>query len=224
MIDSPMLRSGVPEVVGIAERNPVLATGLRSILLENGMSDVRLDQMDGGFVADIAQLAACEVVVFDPRQLDVSLTEFVTAVREIHEPTAFVGYSFDMSREEIAASCALGRFCFVCKSDDPEQLILGIISAAQGSVFVSRAISGALSSDSVVRPVGAVPNGLADKLSPRERAVLLSFARGLGIKQISQEMRLSERTVNTYKSRAAKKLNLGDRSEIVQYALDNNLI
>lgn len=223
-MNSHSFKSEVPDIVGVAERNPVLAISLRDILIDNGIADVRIGKLEDGSVSDPRAFAECKVVVLDPKQFEADLSEIVQSVRQINEQTAFVGYSFDMSRAEIDAACALGRFSFVCKSDSPEQLLLGIVSAAQGAVFVSRSISCALAPGQTSAPLDTIPSEFGDKLSPRERMVLIAFAKGQGIKQISQEAQLSERTVNTYKSRAAKKLNLRNRAEVVQYALDNKLI
>jgi DNA-binding NarL/FixJ family response regulator len=44
------------------------------------------------------------------------------------------------------------------------------------------------------------------------------LARGLTTKEIAARLELSGKTVETYKSRAAEKLNLRTRAEIVRFA------
>jgi DNA-binding NarL/FixJ family response regulator len=58
-------------------------------------------------------------------------------------------------------------------------------------------------------------------LTDREEAVLRYVAMGLATKEIAADISLSQKTVETYKSRAVKKLSLSSRSEIVQYAIRN---
>lgn len=57
------------------------------------------------------------------------------------------------------------------------------------------------------------------KLSEREEEVLRLLARGLTMKTVSPSLRLSPRTVETYKTRAMLKLNLRTRADLLRFAL-----
>ncbi|WP_068115986.1 helix-turn-helix transcriptional regulator [Tropicimonas marinistellae] len=210
-------------VAGIAEENPVLAKGVSVLLAESGMIQGRVIPMKDGQPASDRDVAPCNVVIFDPCQIDENIGAFVARVRSLRKDAAFVAYSSDAAGGHFEPPGDGSPFCHVSKSDDPEHLLLATLSAHRGAIYVSRAVS---SADGLPADVLAsrVASRVGDKLSPRENAVLCAFARGKGLKQISEDLGLSERTINTYKSRAARKLNLSNRSEIVQYALTNRLI
>lgn len=80
--------------------------------------------------------------------------------------------------------------------------------------------------DSVSRADG--PHGLADandvnplceeKLSGREREVLLLLAEGMTNRQAAEQLFLSVKTVETYRSRIMRKFGLRDRLEMVRFA------
>ncbi|QEL17685.1 DNA-binding response regulator [Limnoglobus roseus] len=55
-------------------------------------------------------------------------------------------------------------------------------------------------------------------LSERETAVIRSLALGYSNKQIAQQMGVSMKTIETYKTRALEKLGVRTRVEIVRYA------
>ncbi|MFD0978437.1 helix-turn-helix transcriptional regulator [Tropicimonas aquimaris] len=209
-------------VAGIAESNPILARGVSAILADSGVVEGRVLPVSGDSRACAPELATCDVVIFDPSQTGDDLTAYVAHVRSARKDAAFVLYSDAFSHRDIQSAIALGRICCVCKSDEPEQLVLATLSASRGATYFSLSVADALDQPAA-RPEQDYPM-LDDRLSPRESAVLLAFARGRGLKQISDELGLSERTINTYKSRAARKLGLSNRSEIVQYALANGLI
>lgn len=61
-------------------------------------------------------------------------------------------------------------------------------------------------------------------LSSRELQVIMRIAKGLTISTIAEEMRLSPKTISTYKGRAMKKLNIDSESELILYALRTGLI
>ena len=59
--------------------------------------------------------------------------------------------------------------------------------------------------------------GEAISLSQRELAVLRLVARGYGNKEMAARLELSIKTVQTYKTRAMKKLRLRTRADVVRY-------
>ena len=59
------------------------------------------------------------------------------------------------------------------------------------------------------------------KLSEREEEVLRLLARGLTMKDVSPKLRLSPRTVETYKMRAMLKLDLKTRADLMRFALQS---
>ncbi|MCJ7806922.1 MAG: response regulator transcription factor [Clostridia bacterium] len=63
-----------------------------------------------------------------------------------------------------------------------------------------------------------------DQISPREMEVLQLIARGLGNKEISAQLFISERTVKTHVTHLLGKVNLRDRTQLAIYALQNKLV
>lgn len=61
-------------------------------------------------------------------------------------------------------------------------------------------------------------------LSQREEQVLLLIASGHSYKEIAGQMSVSVKTVETYRARIMKKLELKSRAELVHYAIDSGLL
>jgi two-component system response regulator NreC len=61
-------------------------------------------------------------------------------------------------------------------------------------------------------------------LTDRERNVLRRTAQGYSSSEIGDALGISPKTVDTYRARVMKKLNLSHRSELVSYALDAGLL
>ncbi|MGB9665478.1 MAG: response regulator transcription factor, partial [Ignavibacteria bacterium] len=61
------------------------------------------------------------------------------------------------------------------------------------------------------------------KLSDREFQVMKLIAKGLRSKEIANYLKISEKTVTTYRGRILKKLGLDSNSEIVRYCIDHNI-
>lgn len=61
-------------------------------------------------------------------------------------------------------------------------------------------------------------------LSEREREVLVHVARGYTSFEIGEQLNISPRTVDTYRSRIMQKLGLEHRHQLVDYAVKNHLL
>lgn len=113
-------------------------------------------------------------------------------------------------------SVTSGALGIVLKSSGSDTLLLALHSVARGSLFLDPYISGDMAKLMLHQPLvneSAV-------LSAREKAVVIYLADGLSIKQISKELSIKSKTVETYKARALEKLNLNSRAQLIRYAFD----
>lgn len=68
------------------------------------------------------------------------------------------------------------------------------------------------------------PRGETEALSSREIEVLRYIALGYTQKEIGEKLFIRGKTVDTYKARIQKKLNMEKRSQLVRYALEQKII
>ena len=67
------------------------------------------------------------------------------------------------------------------------------------------------------------PEGGQNRLSRREEEVLRLLVKGHLGKEVAARLKISVKTVETYRSRIAAKLGISGRAELLQYALKNGL-
>jgi DNA-binding NarL/FixJ family response regulator len=60
------------------------------------------------------------------------------------------------------------------------------------------------------------------RLSERELEVIRLIAAGQTLKEIAEHLRVSARTVETYRARAMEKLCLKTRAELIRYAIQSD--
>jgi DNA-binding NarL/FixJ family response regulator len=65
---------------------------------------------------------------------------------------------------------------------------------------------------------------LQDKLSFREFQTLKMLASGLTVSDIAEKLFLSVKTISMYRSRILQKLKLKNNSELISFAIKNNLL
>lgn len=109
---------------------------------------------------------------------------------------------------------------FVTKSDDMSELLDAIKMVMRGySFFPQSTYQAHEQTDS-----DHDDDGLLEQLSDRELSVLISIGKGMGNKQIGEQLLLSEKTISTYKHRLKQKLNAQSLIDLIDFARRNNLI
>lgn len=135
-----------------------------------------------------------------------------------HPPRVLISTSQDESRHGLRFIQS-GAAGFISKAAGVEDLVKGVESILDGRNYVSPVLAQHLVH--YVKPQSQVSS--EELLSEREFAVMVKLAEGYAIKDIASLMRLSSKTVSTYRARLMQKLNLKSLAEIVRYCLDNNI-
>lgn len=199
--------------VMVYDPNPLLATSVRSGL-----------QLGGPFTAQccsddlLENLVAFRpnILVLDPAHLPLDLDNWLAELAQRLpncEVLAYVG----ADNRAAARRCLSAGFVGVVSQRQGIQTLLEAVTVARlGGIYVDQCFAPA------VEPEAAAKTRSAEALSERERFVLEHVARGFSNKEIARELGLSAKTVETYRARAAGKLGLRRKSDIVQYALRND--
>ncbi len=109
---------------------------------------------------------------------------------------------------------------YLTKSSVAGELYVAVQKVLSGGKYVSAALAEQLARVISV-PSLQQPH---ETLSARELEVLRQVAKGRTIKEISAELCLGEKTVATYRKRAAEKLGLSTNVELARYALRHELV
>lgn len=113
-----------------------------------------------------------------------------------------------------------GAAGYLGKNHSRAELIDAIRQVARGASYVSPSLAGTLISD--LSGGGRKPRHTT--LSDREFQVLCLFGSGIAFKQIAAELRVSPKTVSTYRSRILDKLRLKSNAAIIRYAIEHDLV
>ena len=126
--------------------------------------------------------------------------------------------------EYIYKALRAGASGFVLKDIPPEELITTVRAIADGGALLSPSITRRLIAQFTERGVidAKVPSRL-DRLTQREREVLVYIARGLNNGEISLALTIGAATVKTHVSNILAKLGLRDRAQAVVFAYESGL-
>ena len=202
--------------VALADDHPVVLAGVKA-LLQAADFEVVGEAETGQAALELITRTAPDVAVIDLSLPDLSgldlaerLAKFCPGVRvlalTVHEDRAYV--------QRLLQAGAKG---YLLKRSAADDLPRAIRAIAAGGIYLDPAVAVKALAE------GPAPNrhpekpSEAEDLSPREQEVLRFTAQGFANKEIAARLEVSVKTVETYKSRAAEKLGLRTRAEIVRY-------
>jgi len=121
----------------------------------------------------------------------------------------------------VRAALAMGAQGFVNKSAADTELVAAVRAVSRGRIFVD--VGDAATLESILSPGTRGDSPAVDQLSEREREVLRQVANGYTNQQIADDIGLSVKTVESYRTRLMRKLGLRERADLVRVAREMGL-
>jgi DNA-binding NarL/FixJ family response regulator len=207
----------------LADDEELIRSGLRMILAAEPDLDVVGEAVDGASAVARARECSPDVVLMDIKMPGIN---GIDATRRIvagpASPKVVILTTFDRS-ELVFDALMAGASGFLLKDTPTAQLVGGIRAVTRGEELLAPSITRRL----IEEFTGAIrlppPPGY-EKLTEREREVLVLISRGLSNAEISKDLYVSVQTVKTHVARILAKLELRDRVQAVVTAYETGLV
>jgi len=109
---------------------------------------------------------------------------------------------------------------FLTRNCSLDELVAAVRAIHNGEYYIEEIVSRGIALSMLTQG----QQRLADKLSPREMQIMLMLAHGRSAQEIAETIRLSPKTINTYRSRIYKKLSASSPVHLVHIAMSHGLI
>jgi DNA-binding NarL/FixJ family response regulator len=123
---------------------------------------------------------------------------------------------------ELYAERALraGALGYISKEHGTAEIITAVRQVNSGEFYLSQPLTQSLLGRLVGGGDADSAAATVDGLSDRELEVFQFLGEGLEMNRIAERMGLSVKTVETYRSRIRQKLNIGNRTELLRFAIE----
>jgi DNA-binding NarL/FixJ family response regulator len=208
-----------PLQVVIVDDHEVLRTGTRQILETAPDIAVVGEADDGEAALALVKELNPDVVLVDIRLPGHNGIEVARQVTTDHPDTKVVILSAYDDPDYLRAALAAGAAGYLLKTMPRDELINAVRAAGLGTTVLDAAMSSHLSRP----PSRATVAGEVASLTARERQVVELVADGLANKTIAARLGISARTIEGHLNHIFAKLGVTSRTELVRFALANNL-
>jgi two-component system, NarL family, invasion response regulator UvrY len=205
----------------LADDHSIVRAGLRTIVEDSGDMLVVAEASDGNQALAKAVAVRPDVAVVDISMPGMDGLEVITRLRDLAPGLPILVLTMHEEEQYVVRSIAAGAMGYITKRSAPEQLVTAIRKIHAGGRFLSDEAAELLALR-VARSSGA--KSPLDSLSNREIQVLKALAMGQTNREIASSYHISVKTVDTYRFRLLKKLNLRNNAEISRFAIQSGLI
>ena len=211
--------------VFLADAQPVVRSGIALLLQLEEDIEIVGESGDGREVIGSVRELLPDVLLMD---IDLSGIDGLDATRQISESVPAVSVLILTASEredDLSQALKAGASGYMLKRANIEELVGAIRSVHSGETFIYPRMTTKLVADYVRRlNNGNGQEDLYNMLSLREREVLPLLAEGHTNHEIGDLLFVSPYTVQTYRQRIMKKLNLHSGTELLRYALRKGII
>jgi two-component system, NarL family, invasion response regulator UvrY len=206
--------------LAIADDHPIVRQGLRRIASDDAGITVTGEAATASELFLLLGATPADVVLLDVSMPGATFVETLRELREKHPSVKVLVLSAHPEDQWAMRALRAGAAGYLTKDHSPEQLVQAVRKVARGGKYVSESMAEKLA--------GMLDDGAAraphERLSDREFEVLRALGSGLMVKEVAAQLRLSAKTVSTYRARVLEKMGLESKADLVRYVTAHQLL
>jgi DNA-binding NarL/FixJ family response regulator len=209
----------------LADDHEVVRRGLCALLRAQPDWEVCGEASDGRQAVEKVMELKPEVVVLDIGMPNLNGLEATRQILKAHPQTKVLILTLHDSDQVVQEVLNAGARGFLLKSDAARDLVAAVEALRRGKIYftpkvASMVLEGYLHRDKL--PPREIP--ARGRLTPREREIVQLLAEGKSSKEVAVALGLSVKTAETHRSNIMRKLDLHSVSDVVLYAVRNNIV
>jgi DNA-binding NarL/FixJ family response regulator len=207
----------------LVDDHQIIRDGIKSLL--SGFDDIDVVAEAGSSEECLHKLRfqQADLALIDISLPGISGIKLTEQLSVSHPSLRVLILSMHLNEAYINGAIKAGAWGYLAKNTTRDELISAIRIVADGNKYLGKEVSEVITSGYIKRlQVNDVPEN--EPLSKRELEILKLTAEGLGNKEISDQLYISIRTVESHKNHIMQKLGLKSSVDLVRYAVKAGLI
>lgn len=205
----------------IADDHPIVREGLKHVASQCHDITVVGEAEDFDTLLDAIDKTQPHVLLLDVSMPGPGILEVIQRLKAAVPALRILVLTIHPEEHYARRVLKAGADGFLNKKQSTEQLPSAIRQIVAGRKFVTSSLAQDLATDLAQDREG---RQVHDTLSNREYEVFVRLGAGESVKRIAQTLRLSPKTVRTYRSRIMEKTNLESTAQIIFYVMHKGLI
>ena len=206
----------------LADDHQLFREGIATLLFSAENIEVIAQAEDGIEAVEKVKHFKPDVVLLDIAMPRMNGIEATKKIKSLYPAVKIITLSMHSDKQYVKGVLEAGADGYLLKNCTYRQLTDAIQSVYDGKKYLSQDIT-EMVINGYLSP-SATNESEFGNLSEREKEIFMLFARGKSTREISDQLFISVKTVNTHKQNILSKLKLNSNTELVKFALKNGLI
>jgi DNA-binding NarL/FixJ family response regulator len=209
-----------PIRVLIVDDHSVVREGLRAFLELQAGLDVVGEAADGEEAIEAGARLRPDVILMDLVMPQLGGVAAMRRLREQVPGARIIVLTSFLDDDKLLPALRAGAAGYLLKNAEPHEIARAVRAAHAGEALLDPVVAARLV-ETLAADDGQEP---LDRLTPREREVLVLIGRGYSNKRIANELELSEKTVKTHVGHVLAKLGVTDRTQAAVVAVRAGIV
>jgi DNA-binding NarL/FixJ family response regulator len=208
----------------LTDDHTLFRQGIRTLLAAEPDIEIAGEAANASDAVSAARQAKPDVVLMDIGMTGMSSFEATRLIRKERPETRVVFLSMYDDEDYLAECVDIGANGYILKESPADQLLTAIREVHRGGSYLSPRLLTKLVDDFRAQGQGPSRQPRFNTLTKREREILKMLAEGRSVKEIATSFELSVKTVEAHKFNLMRKLDIHNKAQLVQYAIQKKII
>jgi DNA-binding NarL/FixJ family response regulator len=209
----------------VVDDHDIVRRGLKQLLTSRQGWEVVAEAKTGREAVSLAEQLKPDMVVMDVSMPDLNGLEASRRIHKLLPKTGILILTMHFSDQLVREVIDAGARGYILKSDADRELVTAIEAIANRRTFFTPGASEMLLDGFARQNSGDAPVLPArNRLTSREREIVQLLAEGKSSKEVAVALGISVKTAETHRANIMRKLEIHSVSELVRYAIKNQII
>ena len=215
----------MPFRILVADDHEVVRRGLCALLRNQPEWEVCGEACDGREAVVKVLTLKPDVVILDIGMPNLNGLEATRQILKANPEIKILILTLHDSDQVVQEVLNAGARGFLLKTDAARDLVVAVDALRRGKIYFTPKVAAMVLDGFFRRENGSAPEPPArNRLTPREREIVQLLAEGKSSKEVAVALGLSVKTAETHRSNIMRKLELHSVSDLVLYAVRNNIV
>ncbi|MFT5592740.1 MAG: two-component system invasion response regulator UvrY [Oceanicoccus sp.] len=205
----------------VVDDHDLVRMGIVSLLSDGDKIQVIAEACSGEEAIELAKEHEPDVILMDIRMPGMGGLEATRKILRFNEDIKVIAVTACAEDPFASRLLQAGAAGYMTKGATADEMIMAVLKVKSGQRYISPEIAQRMALKPFDTQESACP---FDALSDREMQISILIVNCVKVQEISDQLFLSPKTVNTYRYRIFEKLNIGSDVELTRLAIRHGII
>ena len=208
----------------LTDDHTLFRQGIRTLLSAESDLEIVGEAANGAEAVEKVTEFRPDVVLMDIGMPGLSSFEATRQIKKLRPDTKILFLTMYDDEDYLVQCMEVGASGYVLKDSPAQQLLAALRDVYRGGSYLSPRMLSQLVDDFRSRIKTAHRQPRFATLTAREKEILKLLAEGQSVKEIAAGLNLSVKTVEAHKFNLMRKLDIHNKAQLVQYAIQKKII